>query len=66
MSQIGKFFFFMIFYQSERKIAATSAADLSTQQNKVDKFMAEYKDIFSSPTGVPLHYHFKHHIDLTP
>jgi hypothetical protein len=26
----------------------------------------EYLDIFSSPTGVPLHYQVKHSIDLTP
>jgi len=30
-----------------------SASYLSMQQNKVDKVMEEYKDIFSSPTGVP-------------
>jgi hypothetical protein len=40
--------------------------NLSTQQKQVDKFMAEYKDIFSSPTGVPLHCQVKHPIDLTP
>jgi hypothetical protein len=28
--------------------------------------MEEYKDIFSSPIGVPLHCHIKHSIDLTP
>jgi hypothetical protein len=28
--------------------------------------MEEYKDIFSSPTGVPLHCQVKHSIDLTP
>jgi hypothetical protein len=39
--------------------------DLSTQHNKVEKFLAEYKDIFSSPTGVPLHCQVKHPIDLT-
>jgi hypothetical protein len=26
----------------------------------------EYKDIFSSPTGVPMHCQVKHPIDLTP
>jgi hypothetical protein len=40
--------------------------DLSIQQKKVDKFVEEYLDIFSSPTGVPLHYQLKHPIDLTP
>ena len=38
----------------------------STQQKKVDKVVEEYRDIFSSPTGVPLHYQVKHPIDLTP
>jgi hypothetical protein len=28
--------------------------------------MEEYKDIFSSPTGVPMHYPVNHPIDLTP
>jgi hypothetical protein len=66
---MGKFFFFMIHSQSERKIAATSRAsmtDLSTQQKQVDKVMEEYSDIFSSPTRVPLHCQVKHPIDLTP
>jgi hypothetical protein len=40
--------------------------DLSTQQKKVDKVMEEYSNIFSSPTGVPLHCQVKHPIDLTP
>jgi hypothetical protein len=40
--------------------------DLSTQQKQVDKVVEEYSDIFSSPTGVPLHYQVKHPIDLTP
>jgi hypothetical protein len=26
----------------------------------------EYRDIFTSPAGVPLHCHVKHPIDLTP
>jgi hypothetical protein len=54
--------------QSERRIAATSrafAVDLSTQQKKVDKVVEEYSDIFSSPTGVPLHCQVKHPINLT-
>jgi hypothetical protein len=66
---MGKFVFFMIFSQNKRKITATSrvsAVDLSTQQKQVDKVMEEYSDIFSSPTGVPLHCQVKHPIDLTP
>jgi hypothetical protein len=69
ISQTEKFVFFMIHSQSERKVATTSMAsmtDLSMQQKQVDKVVEEYKDIFSSPTGVPLHCQVKHPIDLTP
>jgi hypothetical protein len=31
----------------------------------MDKVMEEYKDIFTSPAGVPLHFQVKHPIDLT-
>jgi hypothetical protein len=31
----------------------------------VDGIVEEYKDIFSSPTEVPMHYQVKHPIDLT-
>jgi hypothetical protein len=58
ISQTGKFVFFVIYSQNERKITATSkvsTTDLSTQQKQVDKVVEEYSDIFSSPTGVPLH-----------
>jgi hypothetical protein len=42
ISQIRKFFFFVIRSQSKRKIIATSReTDLSTQQKKVDKVMEE-------------------------
>jgi hypothetical protein len=69
ISPAGKFVFFVIRSQNERKIAAASrvsAVDLSTQQKQVDKVVEEYSDIFSSPTGVPLHYWVKHPINLTP
>jgi hypothetical protein len=69
ISQTGKFVFFVIHSQNERKITTTSrvsAADLSTQQKKVDKVVEEYSNIFSSPTKVPLHCRVKHSIDLTP
>jgi hypothetical protein len=69
ISQTGKFVFFMIRSQNERKIKATSrvsTTDLSTQQKQVDKVMEEYLNIFSSPTKVPLHFQVKHPIDLTP
>ena len=36
------------------------------QQKQVDKVVEGYSDIFSSPTGVPLHCQVKHPIDLTP
>eukprot|EP00253_Pinus_taeda_P002958 PITA_02958 len=32
----------------------------------MDKVMEEYRDIFTSPAGVPLHCEVKHSIDLTP
>jgi hypothetical protein len=69
ISQMGKFFFFVIRSQNKRNITATSrvsTADLSTQQKQVDKFMEEYSDIFSSPIEVPLQCQVKNPIDLTP
>ena len=68
ISQIGKYVSFMILSKNERNIVATSrpsAINLSTQQKKVDKVMEEYSNIFSSPTGVPLHCQVKHPLDLT-
>ena len=68
ISHTGKFVFLVILSQNEWKIIATSMvslADLTTQQNKVDKVVEEYSDIFSSPTGVPLHCQVNHPIDLT-
>jgi hypothetical protein len=56
ISQNEKFVFFVIRSQSKRNIAATSTTNLSTQQKQVDKVVEEYLDIFSSPTGVPLHF----------
>jgi hypothetical protein len=69
ISQTGKFVFFVVHSQNKRKITSTfrvSATDLSTQKKQVDKVMEEYSDIFSSPTGVPLHCQVKHLIDMTP
>ena len=57
----------MIRSQGEKKVDATSMAstrDSATQQKQVDKVMEEYKDIFTSPNGVPLHCQVKHSIDL--
>jgi hypothetical protein len=64
-----KFVFFVVLSQNKKKITArsrVSVAGLSTQQKQVDKVVEEYSDIFSSPTGVPLHCQVKHPIDLTP
>jgi hypothetical protein len=69
ISQTGKFVFFMIRSQNKQNITTTSRVsmtDLSTQQKQVDKVMEEYSDIFSSPTGVPLHCQVKNPIGLTP
>jgi len=44
----------------------TSRIILSLQLNQVDEIMEDYKDIFSSPIGVPTHCQVKHPIDLTP
>jgi hypothetical protein len=69
ISQMRNFFFFVIHSQNKQKIIATSrvsTVNLSTQHKQVDKVMEEYSNIFSSPTGVPLHYQVKHPIDLTP
>ena len=66
---MGKFVLFMVRSQSEKKVVATSttfAQSPAIQQKQVDKVMEEYKDIFTSPTGVPLHYLVKHLIDLIP
>ena len=59
----------MIHSQGEKKVVATSMAstwDSTTQQKQVDKVMEEYKDIFTFPTRVPLHYQVNHSIDLIP
>jgi hypothetical protein len=69
VSQTRRFFLFMVRSEGEWKVTATtktSARGLSTQQQQVDKIVEEHKDIFSSPTGVPLHCQVKHSIDLTP
>jgi hypothetical protein len=42
-----------------------STQSLSLRYKKVDKIMEEHRDIFSSPTGVPMHCQVNHPIDLT-
>jgi hypothetical protein len=69
ITQTGKCFLFMVHSQSEKKIVATSitsAQSPATQQKQVEKVVEEYKDIFTSPTRVPLHCQVKHSIDLIP
>jgi hypothetical protein len=69
ISQDGKFFFFVIHAHSKYKVATTSVAStqsLSLQQNQVGAIVEDYRDIFSSPTGVPMDCQVKHPIDLTP
>jgi hypothetical protein len=69
ISETGNFVFFVILSQNKRKIIATSrvsVTDLSKKQNQVDKVVEEYSDIFSSPTGIPLHFQVKHPINMTP
>ena len=56
----------MIHPQGKNNIfAMTSRQDSSTQQQHMDKVVEEYRDIFTSPTRVHLHYQVKHSIDLT-
>jgi hypothetical protein len=67
ISHNENFIFFIIRAHSKQKVTVTSAAStqiLSLQQNKVDGIVEEYKDIFSSPIGVPTHCQVKHPIDL--
>ena len=66
---MGKFVLFMVHSQSEKKTVATSMTSTqspATQQKQVDKVMEDYKDIFTSPTRVPLHFQVKHSIELIP
>lgn len=39
----------------KKAVATTSRQGFSTQQQQMDKVVEEYRDIFSSPIGVPLH-----------
>jgi hypothetical protein len=69
ISQTGKFVFFVIHAHSKKKVLphpVASTQSLSLQQKQVDGIVEEYRDIFSSPTGVPMHCQVKHPIDLTP
>ena len=57
----------MIHPQGKKNIVAmTSRHGSSAQQQQMEKVVKDYEDIFTSPTGVPLHFQVKHPIDLTP
>jgi hypothetical protein len=69
ISKTDEFIFFVIHDHSKQKVTATSMAStqsLSLYQKQVDKIVEEYRDIFSSPAGVPSHCQVKHPIDLIP
>eukprot|EP00253_Pinus_taeda_P036053 PITA_36053 len=67
ISKTGKFVFLMIRPQGKKKtVATTFRQGPSARQLLMDKVVEEYKDIFTPPVRVPLHYQVKHSIDLTP
>jgi hypothetical protein len=69
ISHTGKFILFVICAHNKKKVAATfvtSTQRFSLKQKKVEGIEEEYKDIFSSPTEVPMHCQVRHPIDLTP
>eukprot|EP00253_Pinus_taeda_P003150 PITA_03150 len=67
ISKTGKFVFLMIHPQGKKKTMATTLRQgPSTRQLQMEKVVEEYKDIFTSPVGVPMHCQVKHSIDLTP
>ncbi len=45
-------------------MATASKQGSSTQQKQMDKAVEGYRDIFTSPTEVPMHCQVKHSIDL--
>ena len=67
ISKTRKFVFMVTHPQGKKKmVVMTSRQGPSARQQKMDKLVEEYEEIFTSPTGVPLHYQVKHSIDLTP
>jgi len=67
ISKTGKFVFLMICPQGKKNmVATTSRQGPYARKLQMDKVMEEYKDIFTSPIGVPLHCQVNHSIDLTP
>lgn len=56
----------MIHTQGKKKIVATASKQGSSSQKLyMDKVVEEYREIFSLPMRVPLHYQVKNSIDLT-
>jgi hypothetical protein len=69
ISPTEKFVFFVIHARSKHKVVATSVTSTKSsllQHKQVDEIVEEYRDIISSPVGVPMHFQVKHRIDLTP
>jgi hypothetical protein len=59
----------VIHFHGKKNVAPTSMTSthsLSLQQKQVDGIVEEYRDIFSSPTGLSMHFQVNHPIDLTP
>eukprot|EP00253_Pinus_taeda_P024887 PITA_24887 len=66
ISKTRKFVFLMIHPQGKKKTLATvSKRGPSARQLQMDKIVEEYKDIFTSLAGVPLHCQVTHSINLT-
>jgi len=56
----------MIHPQGKKKVVAMASRHGSSAQKKqMDKVVEEYRDIFASPMGVPMHCQVKHSINLT-
>jgi hypothetical protein len=67
ISKTWKFVFLMICSQGKKKIVSTTSRQGSfARQQQMDEVVEEYRDIFTSPAGVPLHCQVNHPIDLTP
>jgi hypothetical protein len=67
ISKTKNFFFLLICPHGKNNIIAMTSRQVpSARQQHMDKVLDEYKDIFTSPAGVPLHCEVKHPIDLTP
>ena len=68
---LGNKLYMILEVPSLATISLVTAKQCSKLISKTRKFvflmiMEEYQDIFTSPTGVPLHCQVKHPINLTP